>query len=322
MGHGMLRLLVVRLLLLLPKLFLVSAITFVLLQIGPGDPAAAVLGNSGSPADYQRIRLQMGLDHPPVERYFHWLAGVLHGDLGTNLVPPIEQVSTRLLRALPVNIELALLAIALALAIAIPLAMWSAYRVGTRVDRWITAATVSSISIPPFLGGLVLLLVLAITFHVFPLGQWARPSDVGWGQNLYHAFLPVLTLALVEAPVFVRMLRSDLIGILQENYILAARAKGMPARHILLREALRPASFSLLTLAGVSVGRLLGGTIVVEVVFQLPGLGSVIINAAQNNDYKLVEGGVLVVAALYLVLTLAVDLLYGYVDPRTRGRRA
>lgn len=316
----MLRLMLVRLALLGPKLLLVSAATFLLLQVGPGDPAAAVLGNSGSPADYRRIRLEMGLDQPPLERYWDWLAGVFRGDLGHNLVPPVEKVSTRLFRALPVNLELALLAIVVSLAIAIPLALWSAYRAGSRVDRWITAGTVGSISVPPFLAGLVLLLVFAIRFHVLPLGQWARPTDVGWSQNLYHALLPVLTLALAEAPVFVRLLRSDLVAILQENFILAARAKGMPARHILMREALRPASFSLLTLAGVSAGRLLGGTIIVEVVFGLPGLGSVIIDAAQNNDYKLVEGGVLVIAAIYLLLTLFVDLLYGFLDPRIRSR--
>lgn len=318
----MLRILVVRLALLIPKLFLVTVATFALLQIGPGDPAAAVLGNSGSPGDYRRIRLEMGLDQPPVERYFHWLGGVFRGDLGRNLVPPIEAVSTRLSRALPVNLELAVLAIFVSLAIAIPFALWSAYRAGGRADRWITAGTVGSISVPPFLAGLVLLLVFAINTHIFPLGQWARPSDVGWGQNLYHAFLPVVTLALAEAPVFVRLLRSDLVAILQENYILAARAKGMPARHILVREALRPASFSLLTLAGVSVGRLLGGTIIIEIVFGLPGLGSVIIEAAQKNDYKLVEGGVLVIAAIYLLLNLVVDMLYGYLDPRIRTSHA
>lgn len=318
----MLRTVAVKLALLVPVLFLVSVGTFVLLQLGPGDPAAQVLGNTGSPQDYQRIRAEMGLDRPPVQRYLEWLGGVLQGDLGRNLVPPIENVSDRLLRAFPVNLQLALTAIVLALLIAIPLAMLSAYRAGGLVDRWISAGTIGVISVPPFLVGLLLLLFFAIHLGVFPLGQWARPSDAGWGQNLWHAFLPALTLALAEAPVFARLLRGDLVATLQEDYILAARAKGMPAWHVMLREALRPSSFSLITLAGVSAGRLLGGTIIVEAVFVLPGVGSVIINAAQNNDYKLVQGGVLLIATIYLLLNLVVDVLYGYLDPRIRRRHA
>ena len=318
----MLRTVAIKLALLVPVLFLVSVGTFVLLQLGPGDPAAQVLGNTGSAQDYQRIRLEMGLDRPPVERYLEWLGGVLQGDLGRNLVPPIENVSDRLLRAFPVNIQLALMAIVLALLIAIPLAMLSAYRAGGLVDRWISAGTIGIISVPPFLVGLLLLLFLSIYLGVFPLGQWTRPSDGGWGQNLWHAFLPALTLALAEAPVFARLLRGDLVATLQEDYILAARAKGMPAWHVMLREALRPSSFSLITLAGVSAGRLLGGTIIVEAVFVLPGVGSVIINAAQNNDFKLVQGGVLLIAVIYLLINLVVDVLYGYLDPRIRRRHA
>jgi peptide/nickel transport system permease protein len=318
----MLRMIATKLALLVPVLFLVTLGTFVLLQLGPGDPAAKVLGNTGSPEDYQRIRAEMGLDLPPVQRYLDWLGGVLRGDLGQNLVPPVEDVFARLMRAFPVNLELMVLAIVMALAVAVPLAMWSAYRAGGRVDRWISGATIASISMPPFLLGLLLLLVLAIAFPVFPLGQWARPSDVGWGENLRHAFLPALTLAFAEAPVFLRLLRSDLVATLQEDFILAARAKGMPARHIMVREALRPSSFSLVTLAGVSAGRLLGGTIIVEVVFGLPGLGSVVINAAQNSDFKLVQGGVLLIAAVYLLMNIVVDVLYGYLDPRVRRSHA
>lgn len=316
----MLRMVATKLALLVPVLLLVSLGTFVLLQLGPGDPAAQVLGNTGSAEDYARIRAEMGMDRPPVQRYLEWLGGVIRGDLGTNLVPPVEKVSDRLLRAFPVNLQLALMAIVMSLVIAIPLAMWSAYRAGGRVDRWVSAGTIGTISVPPFLVGLLLLLAFAISVRAFPLGQWARPSEAGWVENLHHAFLPALTLALAEAPVFARLLRSDLVATLQEDFILAARAKGLPAVHIMLREALRPSSFSLITLAGVSAGRLLGGTIIVEAVFVLPGVGSVIINAAQNNDYKLVQGGVLLIAVVYLLINLTVDVLYGYLDPRVRRR--
>ncbi len=162
-----------------------------------------------------------------LQRYFSWLGQVIQGNLGKNLVPPIENVSTRLARAFPINLELAVLALVMAFAISLPLAMWSAYRAGSRFDRFVSAATFGTISVPSFLAALLLVLVFAINWHIFPLGQWARPTAKGWGTNLRYAFLPALTLALVEASVFTRLLRSDMMATLQEDYILAARAKGM-----------------------------------------------------------------------------------------------
>lgn len=305
-----------------PVLLLVSFGTFLLVALGPGDPVAEILGETGTAADYARIRGELGLDEPLGQRYVSWLGAALQGDLGTSLVPPIEPVSTRLARAFPVNLQLAAMALALALVVSVPLAMWSAYRAGRRADRWVSAGTIAVISVPTFLAGLVLLLLFAINVRWFPLGQWGRPTEVGWATNLHHAFLPALTLALAEAPVFTRLLRSDLISTLQEDYILAARARGLPTWHILLKEALRPSSFSLLTLAGVSVGRLIGGTILVEAVFNLPGMGTVITSAARSNDYKLVQGGVMVIAVAYVVVNLCVDLSYRWLDPRIRRERA
>jgi peptide/nickel transport system permease protein len=178
------------------------------------------------------------------------------------------------------------------------------------------------ISVPTFLAGLLMLLTLAIHWRWFPLGQWARPTEAGWGTNLRHAFLPALTLALGEMAVFTRLLRSDMISTLQEDYILAARARGMPPRHILVRDALRPSSFSLVTLAGLSFGRLIGGTVVVEAVFALPGIGSVVVDGARKSDYPLVQGGVIVIAVVYVTVNLFVDAMYYYLDPRVRrGRR-
>lgn len=318
----MVRFVATKILLLVPVLLLVTIATFVLVDLGPGDPTAKLLGDSGSAQDYARIRAEIGLDEPAVMRYLNWLGAAVQGDLGRNLVPPIEDVSTRLSRALPVNLELALLAVVLALLIAIPLAVWSAHHAGGRVDRWIAVLSIGTISVPVFLMGLLLLLTFAIAIPVFPLGQWARPSEAGWPENLHHAFLPVLTLALGEAPVFTRLLRNDLVATLQQDFILAARAKGMSTWHILLREALRPSSFSLVTLAGVSTGRLLGGTVLVEIVFGLPGLGQVIVAGAQNADYKLVQGGILLIAVIYLAINLLVDVSYGLLDPRVRRRRA
>ena len=312
------RTILTKLLLIIPVLFLVSLGTFLMVDLVPGDIGVQVLGGNASAADYARVRHQLGFNKPILERYGSWLNQVLHGNLGRNLVPPIENVSTRLARAFPINLELAILALIMAFAISLPLAMWSAYRVGGRFDRFVSAATFGTISVPSFLAGLLLVLIFAVNWHLFPLGQWARPTARGWATNLRYAFLPALTLALAEAAVYTRLLRSDMSATLQEDYILAARAKGMPTWHILAREALRPSSFSLITLAGLSIGRLIGGTIIVEQIFSLPGVGSVVINAAQKNDYTLVQGGVLVIAVIYIIVNLIVDVTYGYLDPRIR----
>jgi peptide/nickel transport system permease protein len=317
----MFRTIVTRLLLLIPVLILVSFGTFILVDLVPGDPALQVLGPNSTAEEYNQIREQMGLNEPLLQRYWHWASDALHGDLGRNLVPPSQDVTTVLAKAFPVNLELAALALGMALVISIPLAMWSAYRAGSRFDRIMSSTMFGLISVPAFLGGIILLLLFAINWRIFPLGQWARPTDEGWVENLKHAFLPSLTLALTEIAVFTRLLRSDMMATLQEDYILAARAKGMPTAHILLREAFRPSSFSLLTLAGVSLGRLIGGTVIVETLFSLPGVGRQVVAAAQNSDYTVVQGGVLVFAIVYLLLNLFVDLIYAFLDPRIRRGR-
>jgi peptide/nickel transport system permease protein len=316
-----LRTVVTRLLLLIPVLIIVSFGTFILVDLVPGDPAVHVLGPNSTGDEYLRVREEMGLNEPLLSRYWDWASDALHLDLGRNLVPPSQSVSTVLWKAFPVNIELALLALGMALVTSIPLAMWSAYRAGGRFDRVVSGSMFGIISVPSFLGGIILLLMFAINWRIFPLGQWARPTEEGWIENLKHAFLPALTLALTEIAVFTRLLRGDMMATLQEDYILAARAKGMPTWHILVREALRPSSFSLLTLAGVSLGRLIGGTVIVEQLFTLPGVGRQVVAAAVSSDYKVVQGGVLIFALVYLLLNLIVDLTYAYLDPRIRRGR-
>lgn len=302
-------------------LLIVSLGTFMLIELVPGDPAAQVLGPNSTREDYDRIRAEMGVDQPLPDRYMDWLSDIVwHQDLGENLVPPVESVSTRLWRAFPVNIELAVLALGMSLLLAIPLGILSAHKPGSALDRAVTASTFGMISIPSFLAGILLILVFASQWKLFPVGRWARISDEGLATNLHHAFLPALTLAITETAVFARLVRNDMITTLQEDFILSAKAKGLPTRYILLREALRPSSFSLVTLAGVSLGRLIGGTVVVEALFALPGLGRVIVDGALASDFKIVQGGVLFIAVSYVVLNLVVDLLYHVLDPRVASR--
>ena len=318
----MLRTIGTKLLLIIPVLFIVSLGTFLLVELVPGDPAIQVLGPNSTAEEYERVREEMGLNDPVIERYWNWLSDALHGDLGYNLVPPSTPVWDRLANAFPINIELAALALIMSFAISIPLAMWSAYRAGGRFDRTVSATMFGVISVPSFLAGIILLLIFAINWRIFPLGQWARPTEEGWGANLKHAFLPAFTLALTEIAVFTRLLRNDLMATLQDDFILAARAKGMTPRHIMVREALRPSSFSLITLAGVSLGRLIGGTVIVETIFALPGIGRLLIGAILTRDLIILQGVVLLVGAGFVIINFIVDLLYAVLDPRIRHGHA
>jgi peptide/nickel transport system permease protein len=314
----MVRFVASRIALALPVLVLVSVGTFFLIYLVPGDPAQQILGPSSTHADYLHLRSQLGLDRPVLDRYFTWIGHALRGNLGENVVPPVQGVSTVILRALPVDLELGVLGLLMALAISMPVAVWSAHRQGSRFDRIASVATVGVISVPSFLLGLVLLLVVAIQWKLLPLGQWAPLSWGGLGDNLRHVLLPATILALGEAAVFVRLLRSDMIETLEQDFILSARARGMSVPHVLFREALRPSSFSLVTLSGLSIGRLIGANIIVEQIFSLPGLGPAVVDAAQKSDYPLVQGAVLVIAVMYVGANLLVDVLYTLLDPRVR----
>jgi peptide/nickel transport system permease protein len=317
----------------------------------------------------------MGLDKGVLRRYFEWVGHALTGDLGHSLINPGQSVTKLIGDALPVTIEIALLALLMALLLAIPTGMWAAYREGSRFDTASGGAASGVISIPPFL--LALFLIFFFVFHAevvryaflvvgllvalriawgvpepgggrsrsgrrlvgavflaavvvgiwsvwpdFPrIGFVRLTSGEGLRENLRSAFLPALALGLTEFAVFSRLLRSDMVSVLQEDYITAARAKGMPTRRILTRDALRPSSFSLITLAGVSLGRLIGGSIIIEQVFAIQGLGRLVVGNVTVHDDPIVQGGVLVIATAYVLLNTLVDLSYGLIDPRVRRGR-
>ncbi|MDR7303840.1 ABC transporter permease [Haloactinomyces albus] len=317
MGRQMIRQLGVKLAELVGVLLIVSFGVFLLVAFLPGDPAVAILGKGHPPEAYAEVRAQLGLNQPVLERYLNWLGGVLTGDLGQSLVPPQSEVIDRVLAALPVSVELAVLGLLIAVVVSVPLAMWSAYHEGGRVDRLISAGMFGVLSVPSFLAGLLLIMVAVNGLGWFPRAEWVRLSE-GLFANLHHAILPAITISLVEMAMFTRVLRNDLIVTLREDYILASHAKGMPPLRILLSDALRPSSFSLVTLLGLSLGRLIGSTVIVEYLFALPGMGSLVVNAASQGDYPMVQGVVLAIAVIYVLTNAVIDLSYGYLDPRIR----
>lgn len=298
-------------------LALVSFGVFLLVALLPGDPATAILGPGHPASDYAQLRSELGLDHSLFQRYGDWLGHALSGDLGHSIVPPNLGVMTRIGEALPVSLELAGLGMAIALLIAIPLSLVSAYYEGGLIDRIVGAAMFAVLSVPSFLLGL--LLIMGVVEHLgwLPRSQWVRLS-ASLGGNLEHAILPALVIALPEAALYTRILRNDLVRTLREDYVLAARAKGMPPWRVMLTEALRPSSFSLITILGISIGTLIGSTVIVEYLFSLPGMGTLIVTAASQGDFPMVQGAALVIAAIYVFVNAGIDLAYGYLDPRTR----
>jgi peptide/nickel transport system permease protein len=298
-------------------LALVSFGVFLLVALLPGDPAAAILGPGHPPEDYAALRSELGLDQPILQRYLEWLGNALTGDLGHSIVPPQAAVSDRIAAALPVSLELAALALLIALVIAVPLALLSAYQEGGLADRAIGAVVFAVLSIPSFLLGLLLIMLFVDQLGWLPRSQWVRLTDSVSG-NLSHAILPAIVIALPEVALFTRILRNDLVRTLREDYVLAARAKGMGPRHIMMSEALRPSSFSLITVLGISLGTLIGSTVIVEYLFTLPGMGTLVVTAASQGDFPMVQGAALVIATIYVVINAGIDVTYGYLDPRTR----
>ena len=298
-------------------LLLVSFGVFLLVGLLPGDPAAAILGPGHPAKDYAALRRELGLDHSLWQRYGDWLGHALTGNLGHSIVPPNAAVTTRIAHALPVSLELAVLGLVIALLIAVPLSLISAAREGGIVDRIVSAGMFAVLSLPSFLLGLLLIMGLVEQLDWLPRSQWVRLS-AGLGGNLTHAILPAIVIALPEAALYTRILRNDLVRTLREDYVLAARAKGMPPWRVLITEALRPSSFSLITVLGISLGTLIGSTVIVEYLFSLPGMGTLIVTAAGEGDFPMVQGAALVIAALFVLINAAIDLAYGYLDPRTR----
>jgi peptide/nickel transport system permease protein len=305
-----------KLLLLLPVVFLVSVATFMMTELLPGDPAVAILGENATPERVAIVREQLGLDKPLVERYVDWASDALHGDLGRSLISN-QPVTEAFKERLPVTLQLAIMAQVIALMLAIPFGAWSAWRAGSRFDRSTSTINFAIVGLPPFLLGIILVYVFALHWEIFPVSGWERLTE-DLSLNMKHAFLPAMTLALAEFAIYTQLLRGDMSATLQEDFVLSARARGLSSRHILMREALRPSSFSLITLAGVNLGRLIGGTVIVEQLFGLGGVGKLVTQAIPQKDFPVLQGTVLILAVAYLLINTIVDIGYNFIDPRVR----
>lgn len=296
-------------------LLIVSVFTFSIVNLLPGDPAAAVLGPDANAEQLDAFRAENDLDAPIPARYVSWLGDVVRGDLGTSLRSH-QGVLDAIRERAPVSFELMLLTQIFALAVAIPAGMYAAYREGGRFDRSTTLATFGLIAIPNFMMALILIYLFALQFNVLPATGFT-PFFEDPLENLRRMVLPVVTLASAEIAVYQRLLRSDMVTTLKADFLTMARAKGLPTRTLLLRHTLRLSSFSIITLVGINIGRLLGGAVIVETLFALPGVGRLLIQSIIARDLIMVQGVVLFTAVVYVVANTIVDLLYGALDPRS-----
>ncbi len=294
----------------------VTTLTFLLVALLPGDIAYLVVGPTATPTEVEAVREQLGLNRPMLVRYGEWLAALAQGDLGVSLRTS-EPVGEAILSRLPVTIELMLLAQVIAVALAVPLGVLCAYRQNRWVDRVVTLVGFAMISVPPFVMALVLIFTVSLRLGWLPATGYVPLSEGLWA-NLRTFALPALSIALIEWVALMRLLRNDMIVTLQEDFIAMARAKGLPAWRILLRHALRPSSFSLITILGLQIGTLIGGTLIIESIFALPGIGRLLLTGIFSRDYVVVQGCILFIAVAYVVINFLVDLTYSFLDPRIR----
>ena len=309
-----------RLVRLVMTLLVVSFLCFVMTNLLPGDAINALIPiEAQQDREFvEQVREEWGLNDPMLVRYGRWLGDAVQGDLGRSFVtgrPVMDEITPRL----PITGELMAVTVVLALLIAVPLGVLSAYKEESKLDQSLSGAAQVGLSIPAFVLGLILIFVFAVKLRWLPATGWTRISDSVTG-NMRTVALPAISLAVADTAVYMRVVRSDMIATLQENYILAARAKGLKDRFILFRHGLRPSSLTLVTLIGLNLAGMIAGTIVIERLFAIPGLGWRLFGAIFQRDYMMVQGITVLIAAFYVFVNAVVDFLYMAIDPRIRRR--
>jgi len=294
--------------------FIISVLVFMLVHLLPGDPTVSILGANDTAANRAILLKQLGLNLPLWHQYVIWLNAAFHGNLGTSYLDH-ESVTHILATGAPVSIELILISQILAFAIAIPLALVVSRKPNRPVDNVSTAATFGLLALPPFVVAPLLVAIFAVGLGWFPATGYV-PFTQAPLTNLHDMILPSIAITAGSIAVYFRVLRSDLISTLQQDFITMARSKGLSNRRIMWRHAFRPSSFSLLAVAGINIGSLIAGTFVVELLFTLPGIGYALVQAVEQSDYLVVQGISLVVAIAFVVLQFIIDFIFTIVDPR------
>lgn len=310
------RYIVKRLLSLIPVLFVVAVVVFLIMHITPGDSAAVILGPEASPEEVEELREELGLNLPIVQQFINWGGAVLKGDLGWSVFmkKPVLQAFTEHLGP---TLSLAIMAQLFAILVAVPLGVIAARHRGTAVDQSFMGLALMGISIPSFLLGLFLILLFSVQLQWLPVAGY-RPLSEGFLEHIRYLILPAIALGAMQAALIARMTRSSMLDVLNSNYIKTARSKGVKEGRITFKHALRNAFIPILTVIGQTFGTLIAGAAVVETVFNIPGIGQLIINSVERRDFAVIQGTILLIAVSYVLINLIIDLLYGVIDPRVR----
>jgi peptide/nickel transport system permease protein len=308
-----------RILSLIPVLLVVAVVVFFLIHLTPGDPAAVILGPDATVQEVENLREELGLNLPIYEQFFIWITNVLQGDLGWSIYMDKPVISAFLENLVP-TLSLAILAQIIAILIAIPMGIIAASRRGTFIDQTVMIFSLLGISIPNFLLALLLVLLFAVNLALLPVAGF-QPLSSGLWLHIKYLILPAFALGAIQAALIARVTRSSMLDVLTANYIKTAYSKGVKEKVVIFKHALKNAFIPILTVIGQTFGQLIAGAVVIETVFNIPGIGQLILNAIMRRDFEVIQGTILLVALSYVVINLIVDLLYGFIDPRVRLSR-
>jgi peptide/nickel transport system permease protein len=301
-----------------PIILLVTLVSFLLLELVPGDPARVVAGDLATPEQVEATRVSLGLDRNVVVRYLAYLGSVVTGSFGQSVVmQPGRGAMDLILQALPVTLSLTVVSLVIAVVVAVPLGVAAALRRGSWVDQVLNGLTSLSLALPPFVIGPLLVTVLAVTYNLFPAVGY-QPLSAGFPVWFAYIFLPALAIAVNPIAEIGRQVRGSLVDVLDQSYIRTANAKGLTTTRVVGKHAIKNAAIPAVTVLGLQVTRVIGGTVVVEIIFAMPGIGALAVNSVLSHDFPVVQALVLFSALAVLATNLLVDLTYGYFDPRLR----
>ena len=312
----MLRYLLKRLLATIPVMGVVALLVFSLLYLSPGDPAAVIAGDIATEADIARIRAQLGLDQPYLVRFGGWLWDLAHGDLGTSIFTNLP-VAKLIGQRIEPTLALTVCTLIVAVGVAVPLGVLAAARAGGWVDRIVMAISVLGFSVPVFVIAYGLILLFAVQLEWLPVQGYRNLKD-GFGPFVRHMILPSVALGTVYMALIARITRATMLDVLSQDYVRTATAKGLGPNTVLVRHALKNAAVPIVTVIGIGVALLIGGVVVTETVFAIPGLGRLTVDAILRRDYPIIQGVTLLFSAIYVLVNLLVDLSYSLFDPRIR----